>query len=130
MSKAEKEKLKQSDTTIQTIYHEGKVRVFDKDSDSLWVDLEVNAYSRDSIVVNSTFNNSGTDSFILYKPLLPHDETPEDLFAVLNSKKLDWVDFLGVRSRERYIMKDSVPTLYIVPVLHADNFLRWLQKAN
>ncbi|MBX2922899.1 MAG: hypothetical protein KF746_11945 [Chitinophagaceae bacterium] len=122
IEKVKKSQVQKVDSSTWIIDGEKNI-VIAKASNNLWVDLEVHAYSKDSIVVHSDFNNMSNDTFMLYKSLVPDNENSNHLFSVLTSDKLLPLDFIGGASTNKYIQVGSLMTDYILPDIQEKNLI-------
>ncbi len=94
----------------------------DIDAPLIKINLLVKAFSKDSIEVESKFTNTSSDSFCLYKNLLPGVNITEDVFSILSKKSMEYVNYTGEKN-ENYFNGSSSEIILVEPEEDTTNVL-------
>lgn len=84
------------------------------------VSLSLNAVSSDSIVATVSIFNSGDDSLLVYKPLLP-GALSYDVFGVLTYPESETIDYIKPKREEYDYYEDGVFE-YLIPNMKMEEF--------
>ncbi len=94
-----------------------------KSAPFIYLQLRVQPFSVDSIIVKTIITNNWNNELAIYKPLLPFDSAKLELFSVLEKNSYDRLEFVGEPDQENYLNYEDGPTDLIVPNLDTANFI-------
>jgi hypothetical protein len=77
--------------------------------DFIKLNLQVNSYRRDSIIVQFVLENTGNNEFKLYKPLLPSEDSECELFSILEKSSHEKVSCNGGNLEGDLIHNNQLP---------------------
>lgn len=89
----------------------------------IYLQLKVQPFSVDSIMVKTVITNNWNNELAIYKPLLPFDSAKLELFSIMEKRSYDRLDFAGQPDQENYLNYEDGPTDLIVPNLDTANFI-------
>lgn len=93
-----------------------------KEAPFIHLQLNVQAYSADSILAKLTITNNSDSNLEIYKPLLPYNGYTEDLYSILEKTSYERLAFNGV-GHESHLNYEDGPSVYIEPKFNSDRFV-------